>query len=155
MSVRPPPWQTVSMPPAGASKWSNLVVAAPSPVVACALRRSIAVAIQLRTAITRAVSRNKKVHCLSVQLSNQPAATIHEFRNATESAPANERAEEMGRRAPTRQIVRRMGAKGLTLPFLSSECVCTYVIPINQIRILFRRIGVPDVAVEPSPTPRA
>ena len=39
--------------------------------------------------------------------------------------------KKMGRRAPSPQIVQRMGDKGLTLHFLPAESVCTYVIPIN------------------------
>jgi len=100
MSVHPPPWQTVSMPPAGALKRSNPGMATPSPVFACSLRRSIAVAIPLKTAITRAVSRDKKVHGLSPQISNEPAATTHGFQTAAESAPANERAAQDGEESP-------------------------------------------------------
>jgi len=62
---------------------------------------------------------------------------------------------KMGRRAPTPQIVQRMGDKGLTPHFLPSESVRTYVIPINYIRVFSFRFWVPDVAVEPCPTPRA
>ena len=38
---------------------------------------------------------------------------------------------KMGRRAPTPQIVQRMGNKGLFPHFLPAESVCTYVNPIN------------------------
>jgi len=41
----------------------------------------------------------------------------------------------MGRRPPTPQIVQRLGDKGVTPHFLPAESLCTYVIPINQIRV--------------------
>jgi len=120
------------VPPAGASKRSNPRVAAPSPVVACSLLRSIAVAIPLKTEITRAVSRDKKVHCLSLQLSEKPAASTHGFRTAAESAPANERAEQDGEESPDSPSRAENGEEGPHPPF-SVLKMCVYLRDSDQL----------------------
>jgi len=100
-------------------------------VVACSMRRSIAVVIPMQTVIARTLSRDTK--CIvchgSFQKSRMPRHK-HFERRPKQRQPMRE-LKKMGRRAPTPDIVQRMGDKGLTPHFLPAESVCTYVIPIN------------------------
>ena len=131
ISFRPPPRQTVSMPPAGPPKRSHPGVEARSPVVACSMRRSVAVAIPLQTVSARTLSRDTKCmvcHC-SFLKSRMPRHK-HFERRPKQRQPMRE-LNKIGRSAPTPQIVQRMRDKGLTPHFLPAESVCTTVIPIN------------------------
>jgi len=131
ISFRPPPRQTVSMPPAGPPKLSHPGVEVRSPVVACSMRRSVAVAMPLQTVSARTLSRDTKCmvcHC-SFLKSRMPRHKPFE-RRPKQRQPMRER-NKMGRSASTPQIVQRMGYKGLTPHFLPAESVCTYMIPIN------------------------
>jgi len=128
---RPPPRRTATMPPAGAPKRSHLGVEARSPVVACSIRRSVAVAIQLQTVSARTLSRNTKcMFCHSRFLESRMPRHKH-FERRPKQRQLLRELNKMGTRAPTPQIVRKMGDKGLTPHFLPAECACTYVIPIN------------------------
>jgi len=73
----------------------------------------------------------RKVHCLSwtFQESRMPRHK-HFERRPKQRQPMRE-LNKMGRRAPTPQIVQRMGDKVLTPHFLPAESVCTSAIPIN------------------------
>ena len=100
-------------------------------MVACSMRRSVAVAMPLQTVSARTLSRDTKCmvcHC-SFLKSRMPRHK-HFERRPKQRQPMRE-LNKMGRRAPTPQIVQRMGDRGLTPHFLPAESVCTYVIPIN------------------------
>jgi len=100
-------------------------------VVACSMRRSVAIAIPLQTVSDRTLSRDTKCmvcHC-SFLKSRMPRHKLFE-RRPKQHQPMRV-LYKMGRSAPTLQIVQRMGDKGLTPHFLPAESVCTYVIPIN------------------------
>jgi len=119
------------MPPAGAPNRSHPGVEARSPVVACSMRRSVAVAIPLQTVSARTLSRDTKcLVCQSRFLKSRMPRHKHFERRPKQRQPMRE-LNKMGRRAPTPQIVLRMGHKGLTPHFLPAECVCSYMIQIN------------------------
>jgi len=118
ISFRPPPLQTVSMPPAGPPKRSHPGVEARSPVVAGSTPRSVEVEMPLQTVSARTLSRDTKgmvCHC-SFLKSRMPRHK-HFERRPKQRQPMSE-LNKMGRSAPTPQIVRRMGHKGLTPHFL-------------------------------------
>jgi len=100
-------------------------------VVACSMRRSVAVAMPLQTVSARTLSRDTKCmvcHC-SFLKSRMPRHK-HFERRRKQRQPMRE-LNKMGKSAPTPQIVQRMGDKGLTPHLLPAESVCTYMIPIN------------------------
>jgi len=116
------------MPPAGAPKRSHPGVEARSPVAACSMRLSIAVAIPTQTVIARALSRD--TNCIvrhgRFQKSRMPRHK-HFERRPRQRQPMR-MLNKLGGRAPTPQIVQRMRDKSLTPHFLAAESVCTYVI---------------------------
>jgi len=131
ISFRPPPRQTVSMPPAGPPELSHPGVESRSPVVACSMRRSVAVAMLLQTVSARTLSSDTKCmvcHC-SFFKSRMPRHK-HFERRPKKRQPMRE-GNKTGRSATPPQIVQRMRNKGLTPDFLPAEYVCTYMIPIN------------------------
>jgi len=100
-------------------------------VVACSMRRSVAVAIPLQTVSARTLSRDTKcMVCHSRFLKSRMPRHKH-FERRRKLRQTMKELNKKGRRAPTPQIVRRMGDWGLTPHFLPAECACTSVIPIN------------------------
>jgi len=100
-------------------------------VVACSMRRSVAVAIPSQTVSARTLCRDKKcMVCHSRFAESRMPGHKHFERPPKERQPIRE-LKNMGRSARTLQIVQRMGDKGLTPPFLPAASACTFVIPIN------------------------
>jgi len=105
----PPPRRTASMPPAGAPKRSHPGVEARSRVVACSMRRSVAVAIPLQTVSARTLSRDTKCKVCHSRFLKRRMPRHKLFERRPKKRQTMRELNKMGRRAPTPQIVRRMG----------------------------------------------